>query len=115
MTTEFIKKAISVHGEEYDYSNVEYLNAKTKIIVICKKHGKFEVTPNKHLSRGDGCKNCGKERARDKQRKTTEDFVKEAKLKHIDNNGNPIYCYEKVAYINSKTPVLITCKKHDNF
>lgn len=115
MTTEFIKKAILIHGEKYNYSKAEYLNARTKIIIICNKHGEFELTPNKHLSRGDGCKICGRERTGYKQRKTTEHFVKEAKLKHIDKNGNPIYCYEKVVYINCKTNVLITCRKHGDF
>lgn len=41
-TTElFIQKAIQVHGNKYDYSKIEYINAKTKIIIICKEHGEF--------------------------------------------------------------------------
>ena len=56
-TLTFIKKAISIHGNEYDYSNVKYINAKTKIDIICSIHGIFKKTPNKHLN-GQGCPKC---------------------------------------------------------
>ena len=35
-TNIFISKAIKIHGDRYDYSNVNYINAKTKINIICK-------------------------------------------------------------------------------
>jgi len=53
----FIRDAISVHGEKYDYSLVEYGNAKTKIKILCPKHGEFEQEPNGHLG-GHGCVKC---------------------------------------------------------
>lgn len=56
-TISFIKKVKEVHGDLYDYSLVEYKNIKTKIIIICKKHGKFMQTPHHHLS-GKGCSSC---------------------------------------------------------
>lgn len=34
----FIKKAEKLHGDRYNYSKVEYINYKTKIIIICSKH-----------------------------------------------------------------------------
>jgi hypothetical protein len=40
-TEEFIAKAKAVHGDRYDYSKVEYVNASTKVCIICKKHGEF--------------------------------------------------------------------------
>ena len=42
-TEEFIQKAKAVHGDKYDYSKVEYVNAKTKVCVICPKHGEFYI------------------------------------------------------------------------
>lgn len=36
-TEEFIEKARATHGDKYDYSLVAYKNAKTKIIITCKK------------------------------------------------------------------------------
>ena len=38
---EFIKEATSIHGDKYDYSKVEYVNNKTKVCIICPKHGEF--------------------------------------------------------------------------
>jgi very-short-patch-repair endonuclease len=114
-TKEFIHKASLIHGDKYDYSKVQYKKAIEKVIIICKTHGDFKLTPNKHLSRADGCKICGRELIGDKLRKTTEDFVKEAKLKHVDENGVPIYHYEKVDYKNMGTKVSIICKKHGIF
>ena len=37
----FITKARKVHGDKYDYSKVEYVNNRTKVCIICKKHGEF--------------------------------------------------------------------------
>ena len=45
----FIEKAKLVHGDKYDYSKVDYINAKTPIIIICPEHGEFIKTPDKHL------------------------------------------------------------------
>ena len=56
-TEEFIKRAKEVHGDKYDYSKVEYIDNKTKICIICPKHGEFLQTPNDHLN-GYGCKIC---------------------------------------------------------
>lgn len=56
-TDEFIKKSITVHGDTYSYDKVKYLNAIKKIIIVCKKHGDFSITPNNHL-RGKGCPIC---------------------------------------------------------
>ena len=38
-TKDFIKKAIKIHGNRYDYSKVEYKGSKEKICIICPKHG----------------------------------------------------------------------------
>ena len=59
-TEEFINKAKEIHGNKYDYSKVEYINNKTKICIICPKHGEFWITPNRHLSQKQGCKLCKK-------------------------------------------------------
>ena len=56
-TNEFIKESRTVHGDKYDYSKVEYVNAHTKVCIICPEHGEFWQTPNKHLS-GHKCPKC---------------------------------------------------------
>ncbi len=54
---EFIKKANDVHGNTYNYSNVEYKNNHSKVKIICKQHGQFLQTVSNHLS-GRGCPIC---------------------------------------------------------
>ena len=56
-TEEWIQKAIKVHGNNYDYSKVNYKDAKSKICIICPIHGEFYQIPNNHLN-GCGCPNC---------------------------------------------------------
>lgn len=57
---EFIKRAKLVHkNSNYDYSKVNYINNKTKVTIICPKHGEFQQTPNNHL-KGSGCPYCNK-------------------------------------------------------
>ena len=56
-TEDFIRKARLVHGNKYDYSKIEYVNIRTKIIIICPEHGEFKQTPNGHLL-GKGCSKC---------------------------------------------------------
>lgn len=57
-TSEFIEKSIKIHTTRYDYSKVDYINTKTKVIIICKIHGEFNQAPRLHLS-GSGCTHCG--------------------------------------------------------
>ena len=59
-TKEFITKAKSIHNNKYDYSKTEYVNNKTKVVIICPEHGDFEQVPNNHLN-GIGCPKCGLE------------------------------------------------------
>jgi very-short-patch-repair endonuclease len=56
-TNKFIEKSILIHKNKYDYSKVDYRNSRTKVIIICKKHGEFEQRPNDNLS-GYGCPYC---------------------------------------------------------
>lgn len=56
---DFITKSRRVHGERYDYINVEYVNTKTKVEILCERHGPFLQQPFNHL-RGSGCPDCGR-------------------------------------------------------
>jgi hypothetical protein len=104
-TEQFIEEAGLVHGDNYDYSLVDYIGIGNKVKIICLKHGEFEQTPAIHLS-GSGCRKC----IIDKQRKTTEEFITEAGLVHGD-----LYDYSLVEYITSKDKIKIICKIHGEF
>lgn len=69
----------NVYGDLYDYSLfTEYTNNRTKIPVLCKKHGIFYVTPNNHL-RGRGCPHC----AQSKLEKEVFDWLTENNIDFI--------------------------------
>ena len=53
----FIKNSESIHGNKYDYSEVKYVNSRTKVKIICPKHGEFDIRIDHHLI-GRGCKEC---------------------------------------------------------
>lgn len=105
----FVDKARAKHGDKYDYSKVEYIKSNIKVDIICPIHGIFHMTPNSHL-RGCGCRKCSDEKTHAKQRKTTEQFIREAVEVHENK-----YDYSKVEYIGRKKKVTIVCPEHGEF
>jgi hypothetical protein len=57
-TEEWIEKANQVHLNKYDCSKTIYINSKSKVCIICPKHGEFWQIANHHLN-GVGCPMCG--------------------------------------------------------
>ena len=106
---EFIQKSIEKHGDTYDYSKVDYVDSKTRVTIICKKHGEFIQVPQCHLH-GNGCKLCGIIFSSNSKRYTKDEFIQKSIEKHGDT-----YDYSKVDYVDSKTRVTIICKKHGEF
>lgn len=56
---DFINEASILHNNKYDYSESKYVGALKKVIIICPIHGKFNQTPNSHISSEQGCPKCG--------------------------------------------------------
>ena len=108
-TKEFIKKAREVHGDKYDYSKVEYVNSRTKVCIICKRHGEFWQSPNIHLQ-NKGCIKCGRQRTAAFHSKSQEQFLQNAMKVH----GNK-YDYSKAEYVDWQTKVVIICPVHGEF
>lgn len=61
-TIDFIERCTLIHGDKYDYSNVDYINNKTPITIICPEHGEFVQTPTCHKDSHQGCPKCGNDR-----------------------------------------------------
>lgn len=104
-TKEFIDKVISVHGDRYDYSKVEYKKFNLPITMICPTHGEFEIYPHSLVDRKNGCKKCS-----GNERHTRESFINKSIGVHGDR-----YDYSKVVYVNNKTYVTIICPIHGEF
>ena len=82
-TSDFIKKARSVHGDKYDYSKAEYKGNTEKICIICQEHGEFWQRANNHL-KGVGCPKCGIIISSSKQRVWTKERCYELAKQYKD-------------------------------
>lgn len=94
-TSDFISKCKEKYGDKYSYGKTTYVNNKTRVTITCNVHGDFSVLPNAFLD-GHECKSC--------------DFSIKASKVHEGK-----YRYDKVKYINSIEPIVITCPKHGDF
>ena len=106
-TKTFLRKALKVHGNRYDYSKTIYVKAREKVEIICKVegHSSFWQTPEHHL-RGRGCQICG-----GSKRLTLEEFIEKSNL--IQGKGR--YDYSESEYINNRTLIKIICPKTITF
>lgn len=102
---EYIDKANKIHNNSYTYYLSNYKNNRSKIKIFCKEHGEFEQKASSHLE-GYGCKQCSLQ----KMKKTTNQFIKQANIKH-----NSLYIYTKTVYTGCKNAITVTCKQHDDF
>ena len=58
-TQEFIDRAQQIHGNKYDYCDVDYKNSSVHVSIFCKICNKsFQQQPVGHLH-GQGCPDCG--------------------------------------------------------
>ena len=100
-TEKFIEKARVIHGNKYDYSEVNYIDIFTPIKIICPEHGPFWMRPCIHLYQKAGCFECYKK----SRALTQEEFIERAIKIHGDK-----YDYSEVNYVNMYTKVKIFCK-----
>jgi very-short-patch-repair endonuclease len=104
-TEDVINKFKTIHKDEFDYSLVNYVNQKTKLKIICKKHGLFEQLYYNHLS-GSKCPICvGNNIKRD-----NKTFIRDA----IGIYGENKFDYGLVEYVNNTKLIKIKCNKCNN-
>src|SRR6185503_16118666 len=105
----FIKQARLIHGDKYDYSNVQCFNATDKIEIICPVHGEFKQNANSHL-KGHSCPKCNFDQMAKDRAMGKELFINKAK----ELLGEK-YNYSKVEYINGQEKVCLICPVHGEF
>lgn len=107
-TEQFIERAKEIHGDKYNYTKVSYINARTKVCIICPIHGEFWQTPDNHVNKLVNCPRCSSVHRAKKQTKTKEEFIKELKREDLD--------FSDIEYISYSSPIKnIRCKKHNLF
>lgn len=107
---EFLRRAKLAHGDKYDYTNVVFVDCKTKVEILCKEHGSFLQAPRHHM-KGVGCPHCGAIRGARNVRWSKDKFVEISKKVHMYKD----YDYSKVEYKNFSTKVCIICPTHGEF
>jgi hypothetical protein len=100
----YIKRAKEIHGNFYDYSELNYQTSESKVKIICPIHGQFFQLPYSHL-KGHGCSHCG-----GSNKWTTNQFIKIASGLHKNK-----YDYSETVYTNNNTKVTIICPIHGKF
>lgn len=108
-TAEFKKSAKDIHGDTYCYSLSEYKCNKSLIKIICKTHGVFKQSPNKHLS-GRGCNKCGRSRTAKALMMDHDEYIRRCRNVH----GN-LYLYGNVKYSGMARKISIICAVHGEF
>ena len=106
-TDSFISKCKELYGNNYNFSNVLYVNSRTPIKFICNRcETVLYKTTNAILSGNGLCKFCDGSG----QVRNTKQFILRAKEIHGDG-----FDYSNVVYVNSHSAVEIICKKHGTF
>lgn len=103
---DFVEESKLVHCDENDYSKSVYVNKRTKIIIICRKHGEFSMLPHNHYYNGQGCAECSLEIKR--IREITKERLENIKMLHKNK-----YIY--VSLIIDKGFIDIICVAHGIF
>lgn len=105
---QFVKEAVQVHGDKYDYSEVEYVNTHKPVKIRCLQCGNFFFQePSSHLT-GHGCPMCSKRR--DYRKLSQEEFI--ARVKKVHGNK---YDYSRTEYKDMRSKIEIICPIHGSF
>lgn len=110
----FIANSIKKHGTSFDYSQVEYVNAKTHVNIKCIKHNHvFTQTPDKHLQTVYPCPLCLTEHKKLKKQKKIKRQYKpiDEHLSKLENKFNTKFNVVG-EYLGVESIVEFTCKKH---
>lgn len=109
---EFINRSKKLFNDKYDYSKVIYKLSQENIILTCKEHGDFKVTPNAHLNNNinGGCKLCANKLLSDSKKIPYDIFLLKANEKHENK-----FVYIKNSYKSMTSCIQIICPIHGLF
>ena len=99
---DLIARYVTKWGDNYDYSNINFVNMSKHITIRCKKHDHtYSQIARTHL-KYNGCPKC----YTDNQSLTKENFLERAKVKHGDK-----FDYSNVEFKNATDKVELKCNK----
>lgn len=106
---ELINEFKEVHGDEYIYDLVNFQKMKQHVNIVCRIHGVFHQTPQKHLY-GQGCPICGNKKKNKDRIIKLEKFFERANKRH-----NNKYIYHNYNIKSEHDIIDIICPKHGSF
>ena len=109
----FLKKAKEIFGNFYNYDRVDYIDASTKICIICPIHGEFWQTPNSHLNK-TGCPICGSNTKYFDIEKTIDLIKKECSIR-IKNGISQTFVKYLGDWRFGATEIIINCPLHGDY
>jgi protein-arginine kinase activator protein McsA len=102
---DFIIKCKSKWGNRIDYSETIFKGTQKMMTVRCIPCDNiYPILANNHVRGNYGCQICRYERTGDSSRKSTIDYIIEARSKHgLD------FDYSEVEYTGKEEPIIVTC------
>ena len=125
----FLERATGLHGNKFDYSKINFINQKEKITIICREHGKFQQSPDKHIAKNaKGCPRCWEQNKKEvlkvsyhvrkengevktKDVLSEQSFISRARKKYGEKFNYDLKNY--TGFTGNK--ITITCKIHGSF
>lgn len=107
---QFLEKARTIHGDEFEYDLSNWHSSTRKIRVKCKDHGWFEQMPYQHVNGKQKCMKCYRSVIAKAGEVPFSEFERRAREKH-----KWVYQYWPDNYRGVSYKVRITCGKHGDF
>lgn len=104
--TDFIEEASKIHNNEYDYSDMKYIDTRIPVKIKHINCGEvFFQSPGAHKA-GQGCPSCGRVKASLARRISFQDFVKRSNELHSQQ-----YTYFLDSYSTTRSKTEILCNQ----
>lgn len=116
----FIEKAQKIHGNNYDYSQVIYVNNKTNVHIKCNKcKHEFDVRPDNHINLKSGCPKCRSSKMEEDikkmlDKKGIEYYIEYKDFEWLKLNKNPRSKLRLDFYLPQYN-IAIECQGHQHF
>lgn len=101
---EMIEKANIKHNFKYVYPSQDYKNGRSKIKILCKKHGEFTQLAESHLT-GKGCPSCA----------GNKKYNIDTLLKKMNSVHSNKFIYILINFKNNDSIIEIKCPIHGYF
>jgi hypothetical protein len=105
---EWINICNEIHKNKYDYSNSEYFNTNSKVIIFCPIHGDFKQIARSHKN-GAGCKKCN----RSLGEQIISDILNKNNITHICEKNFEGLIYKSKLYFDFFLPKYNLCIEFD--